>query len=159
VIFTTGVCSGGCSFMISALIPRVIMDAKFRSCTPKQDGHRRHWRSCRVHFGRETRGLKRGLNKYQITCSAAWSLPGVILGAGLYGLQNLALADRLPLTGATIVALPMKIKGGEWCARSHYCSATVARPPDRHSLLRPVIMQFHFETTCHQNQKAKNHKK
>jgi kynurenine formamidase len=37
---------------------------------------------------------------------------GVILGAGLYGLENVAHADRLPPTGATIVALPMKIKGG-----------------------------------------------
>jgi kynurenine formamidase len=36
----------------------------------------------------------------------------VILGAGLYGLENVAHADRLPPTGATIIALPVKIKGG-----------------------------------------------
>lgn len=44
--------------------------------------------------------------------SQLFEVHGVILGAGLYGLENLANADRLPLTGATIIALPMKIKGG-----------------------------------------------
>jgi kynurenine formamidase len=33
-------------------------------------------------------------------------------GAGLYGLENVAHLDRLPPTGATLIALPMKIKGG-----------------------------------------------
>lgn len=32
--------------------------------------------------------------------------------AGLYGLENVAHLDRLPPTGATLIALPMKIKGG-----------------------------------------------
>jgi len=36
----------------------------------------------------------------------------VILGSGLYGLENVAHADRLLPPGATIIALPMKIKGG-----------------------------------------------
>ncbi len=36
----------------------------------------------------------------------------VLNGAGIYGLENVANLDRLPLTGATIIALPMKIKGG-----------------------------------------------
>ena len=44
--------------------------------------------------------------------SRLFEVHGVILGAGLYGLENVAHADRLPPTGATIVALPMKIKGG-----------------------------------------------
>lgn len=44
--------------------------------------------------------------------SRLFEVHGVILGAGLYGLENVAHADRLPATGATIVALPMKIKGG-----------------------------------------------
>jgi kynurenine formamidase len=44
--------------------------------------------------------------------SQLFEVHGVILGAGLYGLENLAHADRLPTTGATIIALPMKIKGG-----------------------------------------------
>jgi kynurenine formamidase len=30
----------------------------------------------------------------------------------IYGLENLANLDRLPATGATLIALPMKIKGG-----------------------------------------------
>ena len=33
-------------------------------------------------------------------------------GANVYGLENVASLERLPATGATIIALPMKIKGG-----------------------------------------------
>jgi kynurenine formamidase len=44
--------------------------------------------------------------------SRLFEVHGIILGAGLYGLENVAHADILPATGATIVALPMKIKGG-----------------------------------------------
>lgn len=44
--------------------------------------------------------------------SRLFEVHGVILGAGLYGLENVANMDRLPPTGATVVALPMKIKGG-----------------------------------------------
>ena len=33
-------------------------------------------------------------------------------GANIYGLENVANLDRLPATGVTIIALPMKIKGG-----------------------------------------------
>ena len=44
--------------------------------------------------------------------SRLFEVHAVILGAGLYGLENVAHADRLPPTGATIIALPMKIKGG-----------------------------------------------
>jgi len=36
----------------------------------------------------------------------------VLNGAGIYGLENVANLDRLPATGATLIALPMKIKGG-----------------------------------------------
>lgn len=36
----------------------------------------------------------------------------IILGANLYGLENVAHLDSLPPTGSTIIALPMKIKGG-----------------------------------------------
>jgi kynurenine formamidase len=32
--------------------------------------------------------------------------------AGIYGLENVANLDQLPATGATVIALPMKIKGG-----------------------------------------------
>jgi kynurenine formamidase len=36
----------------------------------------------------------------------------VLNGAGLYGLENVANLERVPVTGATVIALPMKIKGG-----------------------------------------------
>ena len=36
----------------------------------------------------------------------------IINGADLYGLENVANLETLPLHGATIIALPMKIKGG-----------------------------------------------
>ncbi len=32
--------------------------------------------------------------------------------ANVYGLENVANLDRLPPTGATVIALPMKIAGG-----------------------------------------------
>ncbi|MFN7934090.1 MAG: cyclase family protein [Bryobacteraceae bacterium] len=36
----------------------------------------------------------------------------VLYGAGLYGLENVANLERVPVKGATLIALPMKIKGG-----------------------------------------------
>jgi kynurenine formamidase len=36
----------------------------------------------------------------------------VLNGANIYGIENLANVERLPETGAWIIALPMKIKGG-----------------------------------------------
>lgn len=36
----------------------------------------------------------------------------ILNGANVYGLENVANLDRLPPTGATVLALPMKIKGG-----------------------------------------------
>jgi kynurenine formamidase len=36
----------------------------------------------------------------------------VLNGANIYGLENIANLERLPPKGATLVALPMKIKGG-----------------------------------------------
>lgn len=36
----------------------------------------------------------------------------VLNGANIYGLENVANLDKLPATGATVIALPMKIKGG-----------------------------------------------
>jgi len=33
-------------------------------------------------------------------------------GAGIYGLENIANLEKVPLKGATLIALPMKIKGG-----------------------------------------------
>ena len=36
----------------------------------------------------------------------------ILYGANIYGLENVANSDKLPATGATLIALPMKIKGG-----------------------------------------------
>jgi len=36
----------------------------------------------------------------------------VLNAANIYGLENVANLDKLPATGATVIALPMKIKGG-----------------------------------------------
>jgi len=36
----------------------------------------------------------------------------VLNGAGIYGLENVAHLERVPAAGATLIALPMKIKGG-----------------------------------------------
>lgn len=36
----------------------------------------------------------------------------VLNGAGIYGLENIANLESVPATGATLIALPMKIKGG-----------------------------------------------
>src|SRR5262245_39420404 len=36
----------------------------------------------------------------------------ILNGANIYGLENIANLDRLPAKGATLIALPMKIKGG-----------------------------------------------
>jgi kynurenine formamidase len=36
----------------------------------------------------------------------------ILNGAGIYGLENVASMDRIPAKGATIVALPMKIRNG-----------------------------------------------
>jgi len=44
--------------------------------------------------------------------SREFAVHQVINGAGKYGLENIAYLDRLPASGATLIALPMKIKGG-----------------------------------------------
>lgn len=36
----------------------------------------------------------------------------IVNGANAYGLENVAALDQLPAVGATVIALPMKIKGG-----------------------------------------------
>lgn len=36
----------------------------------------------------------------------------ILNGAGIYGLENVANLDKVPEAGATLIALPMKIKGG-----------------------------------------------
>lgn len=36
----------------------------------------------------------------------------VLYGANIFGLENVAQLDKLPARGATVIALPMKIKGG-----------------------------------------------
>ena len=44
--------------------------------------------------------------------STAFETHRILNGAGIYGLENVANVDKLPPTGATIIALPMKIKNG-----------------------------------------------
>jgi len=44
--------------------------------------------------------------------SREFTVHQAINGAGKYGLENIAYLDRLPASGATLIALPMKIKGG-----------------------------------------------
>jgi kynurenine formamidase len=36
----------------------------------------------------------------------------ILCAAGIYGLENVANLDALPTVGATVVALPMKIRNG-----------------------------------------------
>lgn len=36
----------------------------------------------------------------------------ILNGANIYGLENVANLEKVPATGATVIALPMKIKGG-----------------------------------------------
>jgi len=36
----------------------------------------------------------------------------ILYGAGIYGLENVAHLEAVPVKGATLIALPMKIKGG-----------------------------------------------
>lgn len=44
--------------------------------------------------------------------SADFPVHRVVNGANAYGLENVAALDQLPPAGATVLALPMKIKGG-----------------------------------------------
>jgi kynurenine formamidase len=44
--------------------------------------------------------------------STSFNAHQILNGAGIYGLENVANLDRLPAVGATIVALPMKIRSG-----------------------------------------------
>lgn len=44
--------------------------------------------------------------------SAAFWAHRLILGANIYGIENIANLDSLPPVGATLIVAPMKIKGG-----------------------------------------------
>ena len=44
--------------------------------------------------------------------SADFRTHRVLSAAGIYGLENVANLDKLPVTGATVLALPMKIRNG-----------------------------------------------
>lgn len=56
-------------------------------------------------IGIDTASIDHGQSKDFITHQ-------VLNGANIYGLENVANLDRLPAKGATLIALPMKIKGG-----------------------------------------------
>jgi kynurenine formamidase len=49
----------------------------------------------------------------------------VILGSGLYGLENVAHADRLLPPGATIIALPNEDQRRKWRAYAYYRGAAL----------------------------------
>lgn len=55
--------------------------------------------------GIDTASLDRGQSKDFIAHQ-------ILNGANIYGLENVANLEKLPPTGATLIALPMKIKGG-----------------------------------------------
>jgi kynurenine formamidase len=86
------------------------------SDVPKDTAH--------LHFPGLSRGAAEYLTKAKIVgigIDTASMDPGtskdfpthqVLNGANLYGLENLMNLERLPETGAWIIALPMKIKGG-----------------------------------------------
>jgi kynurenine formamidase len=44
--------------------------------------------------------------------SAQFQAHRILNGAGIYGLENMMNLDKLPQKGATIIALPMKIRNG-----------------------------------------------
>lgn len=56
-------------------------------------------------IGIDTASIDHGASKDFITHQ-------VLNGANIYGLENVANLDHLPAKGATLIALPMKIKGG-----------------------------------------------
>lgn len=56
-------------------------------------------------IGIDTASIDHGQSKDFITHQ-------VLNGANIYGLENVANLERLPAKGATLIALPMKIKGG-----------------------------------------------
>ncbi|TNF65259.1 MAG: cyclase family protein [Rhodobacteraceae bacterium] len=60
-------------------------------------------------FGTETVGTDAGQGAH---LSPPYPAHYILHGAGRYGLQCLANLDRLPPTGAVLVAAPLKIKGG-----------------------------------------------
>ena len=55
-----------------------------------------------------------GLDTASLDIGASADFPAHVswLPSGRYGIENLANLDRVPAHGATIVALPMKIRGG-----------------------------------------------
>ena len=55
--------------------------------------------------GIDTASLDRGASKDFLAHQ-------ILNGANIYGLENVANLDKLPLRGATVIALPMKIGGG-----------------------------------------------
>jgi kynurenine formamidase len=108
-----------------------------RSIVLFRTGWSRYWPDKKRYLGSDTKGdtahlhfpgLSRGAAEYLANAKVAGvgldtaSLdPGtskdfvahrVLNGANIYGLENVAGLDRVPETGAWIIALPMKIKGG-----------------------------------------------
>ena len=55
-----------------------------------------------------------GIDTASIDCGSSKDFIAhqILYGANIYGLENVANLEKLPATGATLIALPMKIKGG-----------------------------------------------
>jgi kynurenine formamidase len=56
-------------------------------------------------IGIDTGSIDYGPSKY-------FEVHHLTMAAGLYHLENLANLDQLPATGATLIALPLKLRGG-----------------------------------------------
>ena len=68
--------------------------------------------AARVLVERKVGGV--GIDTASIDCgpSKDFMTHRILNGAGIYGLENVANLEKLPAAGATLIALPMKIKGG-----------------------------------------------
>jgi kynurenine formamidase len=102
-----------------------------------RSGWGRHWGNAKAYLGTDKAGdtanlhfpgiaaetaellVERGVDAVGIDTASIDHGPSkdfmthrVLNGANIYGLENVANLDRLPATGATLIALPMKIGGG-----------------------------------------------
>jgi kynurenine formamidase len=68
--------------------------------------------SAKVLLNRRVRGVGIDTASIDHGQSKDFLVHRTLYGAGLYGLENIADLEKLPATGATLIALPMKIVGG-----------------------------------------------
>jgi kynurenine formamidase len=68
--------------------------------------------SAKVLLGRRIRAVGIDTASIDYGQSKDFLVHRTLYGAGIYGLENIADLEKLPATGATLIALPMKIAGG-----------------------------------------------